>query len=198
MHRARHAVPPLPHQDPQNRDWKHPRIRFAIVSRARLDILGPFESEIRPITDLATRASGRSLPERDGCVILPVYDLQVANIRAKFPGVQILDDEFTIASLGQASIRYVPSIRTIPLNSRIGSVQNSRLFRGSRHRPETLRWHPGIFRASHHFPLYGRLWSAIFERRRSQARDRSRNLDDRARGRQCHLRTGRGGRQPRS
>ena len=109
--------PTSPDQDPQNRDWKHPGICFAIVSRARLDVSGPFESEIRPITDLATRASGRSLPERDGCVILPVYDLQVANIRAKFPGVQILDDEFSIPSLGQASIRYVPSVITAPLSS---------------------------------------------------------------------------------
>ena len=108
MHRARHVIPPLSCQDPQNRDWKHPRIRFAVVFRSMLDIVGPFEREIRPITELVARASGMPLPRRDGCVILPVYDLQITNIRDKFPNVDILDEKFGIPSLGQASIRYVP------------------------------------------------------------------------------------------
>lgn len=120
MHRARHAVPPLPHQDPRSRDWKHPQIRFAFVQRSRLDVLGPFETEIRPITELAIRASGRPLPEKDGCVVVPVYDLQVANIRDKFPEVEILDEEFSIPSLAQASIRYVRRF-TVPLGPRAGS-----------------------------------------------------------------------------
>ncbi len=108
MHRSRHAVSPLPCQDPQNRDWKHPRIRFAAVSRSSLDIVGPFEREIRPITELVERASGMPLPRRDGFVIVPVYDLQIANLRDKFPNVEILDEKFSIPSLSQASIRYVP------------------------------------------------------------------------------------------
>jgi len=107
MHRARLAVPPLPYQDPQNRDWKHPRIRLALVSRSRLDIIGPFEKEIRRITELVARSSGMPVPQRDGYVVVPVYDLQIANIRDKFPDVEILDEEFSIPSLGQASIRYV-------------------------------------------------------------------------------------------
>ena len=109
MHRARHAVP-LSCQGPQNslsRDWKHPRVRFAVVPRTRLDIVGPFERDIRQVTELATRPSGVPLPQRDGCVIVPVYDLQIANLRDKFPNVEILGEEFSIPSLGQASIRYV-------------------------------------------------------------------------------------------
>jgi hypothetical protein len=108
MHRARHAIPPLSCQDPQIRDWKCPRIRFAVVSRPMLDIVGPFEGEIRPITELVARASGMPLPQRDGCVIVPVYDLQIVNIRDKFPDVEILGEKFSIPSLSQASIRYVP------------------------------------------------------------------------------------------
>jgi hypothetical protein len=106
MHRARHAVPPTC-QDLQNRDWNHPQIRFAVVPRSRLNIVGPFEREVRRITKLATRSSGVPFPERDGCVIVPVYDLQIANLRDKFPNVEILGEEFSIPSLGQASIRYV-------------------------------------------------------------------------------------------
>jgi hypothetical protein len=69
--------------------------------------LGPFEKEIRRITELATRSSGMPLPQRDGCIIVPVYDLQIANIRDKFPDVEILNEKFSIPALGQASIRYV-------------------------------------------------------------------------------------------
>jgi hypothetical protein len=73
-----------------------------------LDIVGPFEREIRPITELVARTSGLPLPRRDGCAIVPVYDLQIANLRDKFPNVEILDEKFSISSLAQASIRYVP------------------------------------------------------------------------------------------
>ena len=107
MHRARHAVPPLLPQEPQIRDWNFLRIRFAILSHARLDILGPFEQEARVIVELASRVSGRPPPQRDGCVIVPVYDLQVENIRAKFPDVEILDKDFSIPASAQASIRCV-------------------------------------------------------------------------------------------
>jgi hypothetical protein len=120
MHRARHAVLPLPRQEPQSRDWNRPRIRFAIVPRSRLDILGPFEKEIRKIAELVSRASGRVPPQRGGCVIVPVYDLQVANLRTKFPDVEILDEEFSIPALSQASVRYVLTQLIIPLSSRAG------------------------------------------------------------------------------
>jgi hypothetical protein len=113
MHRARHAVPPLSPHDPQTRDWNFPRIRFAVLSHARLDIQGPFEQEARVIVELASRVSGRPPPQRDGCVIVPVYDLQVENIRAKFPDVEILDKEFSIPVYGQASIRCVSPIMVL-------------------------------------------------------------------------------------
>ncbi|KAI0267697.1 IucC family-domain-containing protein [Gloeopeniophorella convolvens] len=122
MHRARHAVHPLPHHDPQSRDWNKPWIRFAVVPRARLDILGPFESEIRAITEVASRTAGRPFPEQDGFVVVPVYDLQIANLRAKFPDVEILDEAFTVCALGQASIRTVvfPEIQDVALKLSVG------------------------------------------------------------------------------
>ena len=57
--------------------------------------------------ELASRVSGRPPPQRGGCVIVPVYDLQVENLRAKFPDVEILDKDFSIPAFGQASIRCV-------------------------------------------------------------------------------------------
>ncbi|KAI9457132.1 IucC family-domain-containing protein [Russula earlei] len=122
MHRARHAIPPLPRQDPQGSDWKRPQIRFAVVSRSRLDIVGHFEQEIRPVIELARLASGMPLPERDGCIIVPVHDVQIANVRAKFPGVETLDEKFSVPSLAQASTRtiVVPEVPDIALKLSIG------------------------------------------------------------------------------
>ncbi|KAI0303605.1 IucC family-domain-containing protein [Multifurca ochricompacta] len=129
MHRARHAVSPLPQHDPQSRDWNNPRIHFAVVSSSRLDILGPFEREIRAVTGIASRVSGRLLPERDGCIIVPVYDLQVANLRSKFPDVEILDEELSIPALGQTSIRTVvfPEVPDIALKLSVGIRVSSAL-----------------------------------------------------------------------
>ena len=107
MHRARHSAPPLLPHNPHSRDWNFPRIRFAVVPQARLEILGLFEQEARVIVELASRVSGRPPPQRDGCVVVPVYDLQVENLRAKFPDVEILDKDFSIPAFGQASIRCV-------------------------------------------------------------------------------------------
>ncbi|KAH9063923.1 hypothetical protein EDB87DRAFT_1701063 [Lactarius vividus] len=120
MHRARHTVSPLPPHDPQSRDWNFPRIRFAVASRARLDILGPFEEEARVVVELASRVSGRPLPQRDGCLIVPVYDLQ---------DVEILDDDFSIPAFGQASIRTVvfSEIPNIALKLSVGISVSSAL-----------------------------------------------------------------------
>ena len=38
---------------------------------------------------------------------MPVYDLQIANIIQNFPDAEVLDEDFFVDALGQASIRYV-------------------------------------------------------------------------------------------
>ena len=108
MHRARRTLAPLPSLTPETRDWYHPRIRFALVPRERVDVLGPFEQEITVLAQIAAARSGTIWPLEgaDGRVIMPVYDLQVANLQAKFDGIEILDETFSLQSLGQASIRY--------------------------------------------------------------------------------------------
>ena len=108
MHRARRTLAPLPSLTPETRDWYHPRIRFALVPRERVDVLGPFEQEITALAQIAAARSGTKWPLEgaDGRVIMPVYDLQVANLQAKFDGIEILDETFSLQSLGQVSIRY--------------------------------------------------------------------------------------------
>ncbi|KAI0043239.1 hypothetical protein FA95DRAFT_1498871 [Auriscalpium vulgare] len=108
MHRARRTLPPLPAVTPADRDWHHPRIRFALVPRKRLEFQGAFEREVEPLTRLAAQRAGKSLPDGDDeRIVMPLYDLQVTNVREKFPDIEVLGEEFSIQALGQVSIRTV-------------------------------------------------------------------------------------------
>ena len=107
MHRARRTLPPLPAVTPQTRDWYRPKIRFAVVSRSRLDIQGPFEDHVRELAEAAAAKAGKKLPPlKESDTIMPLYDLQVANVRAKFDDVVILDEDISLDAMGQASLRY--------------------------------------------------------------------------------------------
>ncbi|KAI0058643.1 hypothetical protein BV25DRAFT_1829878 [Artomyces pyxidatus] len=130
MHRARRTLPPLPAVSPDTRSWYHPKIRFALVPRGRLDIKGTFEAEIRPLAQMAARRCGRPIPDGiDDQVLMPVYDLQTANIRAKFPDCEILDEDFSLDALGQASIRtvVVPDMPHIVVKLAVGIKVSSAL-----------------------------------------------------------------------
>ncbi|VDC02812.1 unnamed protein product [Peniophora sp. CBMAI 1063] len=111
MHRARRTLPPLQPLTPATRDWYRPKVRFAVVSRSRVDIRGDFEARILDLVKVAAAHTGASLPEiPPDRLIMPVYDLQVANIEDKFPDVQILPESISIQTQAQASLRTI----TIP------------------------------------------------------------------------------------
>ncbi|THH15695.1 hypothetical protein EW146_g4821 [Bondarzewia mesenterica] len=128
MHRARRTLAPLPSVSPDTRNWYRPRIRFAVVPRERVDILGRFEEEIRALAQVAAERSGITMPD-DGRVIMPVYDLQIPNLEAKFDGIQILDEAFSLEALGQASIRtvVVPEAPHLALKLAVGITVSSAL-----------------------------------------------------------------------
>ena len=96
----------MPSISPGVRDWYHPHIRFALVPRNQLDIFGNFEDDLRPIIELAARKCGQEalIQQRDGHVIVPIYDLQAAKIKEAFPGVEVLED-LSLDALGQTNIR---------------------------------------------------------------------------------------------
>jgi hypothetical protein len=108
MHRARRTMPPLAPATLMTRDWHHPRIRFAVIERSRLDILGAFEDHVRRLAEAAAAKCGKQLPDIGSChVVMPVYDLQIANLKEKFTGVMILDEDISLGAQAQASLRYV-------------------------------------------------------------------------------------------
>lgn len=107
MHRARRTFRPLPSVTPAVRDWYHPRIQFALVPRDRLDILGNFEDDLRPIVKLAAERCGQGTliqQKQAAGVLVPIYDLQAAKIKESFSGVEVLQG-LNLDALGQASIR---------------------------------------------------------------------------------------------
>lgn len=109
MHRARM----LSLKTPEEYDWYHPVIRFAHVPRASLDILGPFERELAMLAEHAATRAGKTLPVNEGKVIMPVHELQIPSIVAKFQDVDILDPDINVRALAQSSIRFAPSVSSL-------------------------------------------------------------------------------------
>ena len=110
MHRARRTLPPLRPLTPATRDWYRPMVRFAVVSRSRVDVRGDFETRILGLAKAAAAHAGTVLPEiAPDRLIMPVYDLQVANIQDKFADVEVLPEEYSLPVQAQASLRCVHS-----------------------------------------------------------------------------------------
>lgn len=88
-----------------NYDWYNPHVRFVRVARSKLDILGSFECKTRKLAQVAAEKSGRRLLDDQSSVLMPVHELQIPNIRNKFPDVKILHRDIRIRGLAQSSIR---------------------------------------------------------------------------------------------
>jgi len=88
-------------------DWYHPRIRFVRVPRAKLAVLGQFENIGKDLAKKALERAGRTVPEDDAFIYMPVHELQVENIHSKFNDVEVLDIDVYLPSLAQSSIRCV-------------------------------------------------------------------------------------------
>ncbi|KAA1467571.1 hypothetical protein DENSPDRAFT_769364 [Dentipellis sp. KUC8613] len=130
MHRARCTLPPLPSIDPETRDWYRTRIRFVRLRRQSLDTLGEFEEQVLELARIAAQKCGRPVPEVSAeSTLMPVYDLQIANIREKFPDAEVLDEDLFVGALGQASIRTVviPEIPQLAVKLAVGIKVSSAL-----------------------------------------------------------------------
>ncbi|KAF8071692.1 IucC family-domain-containing protein [Lyophyllum atratum] len=124
MHRAR--MLPL---SVSNYDWYHPRIRFVRVARSNIKILGPFEKEIRRLAKMAAERSGQLLPCDSSSVVMPAHELQIPNIVAKFPDVEVYHPDISVQALAQCSIRTVviPELPGMALKLSVGVKISSAL-----------------------------------------------------------------------
>ncbi|KAF5393180.1 hypothetical protein D9757_001345 [Collybiopsis confluens] len=125
MHRARM----LPF-DKETYDWKHPRIRFVQVPRTSLSILGEFESLAKRFASSVAESVGVELPPNDeSLAIMPVHEIQLDTILAKFSDARAVDPRISTVASAQSSTRtvLVPELPGMSLKLSVGVKISSAL-----------------------------------------------------------------------
>ena len=107
MHKTRMFLPPIPDVIPGSYDLHNAKLRFVAVPRENLKITYDFEKYIAPLVASASARAGEELAVPENFVIVPVHELQVHHIQAKFPDAVIFAPDFFLPILGQQSIRSV-------------------------------------------------------------------------------------------
>ncbi|KAI0043238.1 hypothetical protein FA95DRAFT_426185 [Auriscalpium vulgare] len=107
MHKTRHFLHPIPPIEPGDYDLYSPRIRLAALPRESLKITGDFEQLLLPVLECASKNAGAPLEIPEGHVVVPVHELQVRHIRAKFSEAVIYPEAFHVPARAQQSIRSV-------------------------------------------------------------------------------------------
>lgn len=107
MHKTRHFLPPLPDYSPGSYDLLHPQLRFISLPRHDLNITNNFEELVQPLLNAVSSRSGKEVVINEGCVVIPVHELQVAHIRHNFPEAHIYSEEFNLPLLAQQSLRHL-------------------------------------------------------------------------------------------
>lgn len=107
MHKTRMFLPPIRDIVPGSYDLHHTKLRFVAVPRENLKITNDFEKYTAPLIKSASEAANEELTVPENFVVVPVHDLQVAHIQAKFPEALVYPPAFNLPILGQQSIRYV-------------------------------------------------------------------------------------------
>ncbi|KAF8207122.1 IucC family-domain-containing protein [Mycena galopus ATCC 62051] len=107
MHKTRMFLPPIRDFAPGEYDLQHTKLRFVAVPRENLKITNDFERYTAPLVEFASTSAGEEMAVPENFVVVPVHDLQVAHIQAKFPEAMVYPPVFNLPILGQQSIRSV-------------------------------------------------------------------------------------------
>lgn len=86
-------------------DWYHPRIQFVKIRKDDVIVAGDFESVMEGLINKAILRANAQPPLVDGYLFMPIHELQIENVKAKFPNVEILDPEICLLASAQSSIR---------------------------------------------------------------------------------------------
>jgi len=111
MHKARRALPPIPTIDPGQYDWQHPKIRIIDVPRKDVKIQGDWDNLVAPVCSVAEKKAGKPIESSPNHTLIPVHDLQVANIQTRFPEARVLPEEYHVEALAQQSLRSATLLR---------------------------------------------------------------------------------------
>ncbi|MCO5589109.1 hypothetical protein L7F22_043075 [Adiantum nelumboides] len=119
MHSSRFAVPPTLPVSPE-KDLRFPTIHFCAVRRSLVTIRGPFDKLLSPL--LQDCQDAIDWPNE---AVVPVHELQLPNIHAKFPQARQLS--LTYSARAQASLRsvIVDPLRNLNLKLALGMKVSS-------------------------------------------------------------------------
>ncbi|KZT57956.1 hypothetical protein CALCODRAFT_550316 [Calocera cornea HHB12733] len=114
MNKARKALPPMPVITPGSYDFLTPTIRIMRVPRRNLKLRGEFENIFEPLVQAAEKNAGETLTRTANFVFMPVHELQIPNIKDKFPENEVLPEAFAVKADALTSTRsvLVPSVLT--------------------------------------------------------------------------------------
>ena len=154
MHRARRTLPPLPPMSPSTRDWYTPRVRFALVDRARVDFMGEFERHINALVQIVEDQTGEKVDIPEGKTVMPVYDLQVEMMKGTLEGIEVFPKEVSLQAKAQASLRFVYSLPSFSSCSHVVlDIQDLNCSQLSLY-PQTSHQSQNLLRVAHDLPLH--------------------------------------------
>ncbi|EJU04764.1 hypothetical protein DACRYDRAFT_75668 [Dacryopinax primogenitus] len=107
MNKARKSLPPMPVITPGSYDFLNPTIRIMRVPRRNLKLRGEFENIFEPMVQAAEKNAGQTLTRTSNFVLMPVHELQLPNIKEKFPENEVLGEEFSVKAESLTSTRSV-------------------------------------------------------------------------------------------
>lgn len=105
MHKTRIFLPPIPQFSPGQYDLYHPKLRFIQLPRTSLHITYDYEKLVLPLLRATSEQAGEELKVKEGYVVVPVHELQIAHIKDKFDEAELFEENFYLDLLAQQSIR---------------------------------------------------------------------------------------------
>ncbi|KAI8993577.1 IucC family-domain-containing protein [Pilobolus umbonatus] len=110
MHKARKSYPPMPPLHPGSYDMDHPQIRLVAIPKDCIDVRGTYEELTEKLINHILSLDGDCSELRQkfiDYVFVPIHELQLPNIEAKFHDAIILPSIYSIPVEALASLRSV-------------------------------------------------------------------------------------------
>ncbi|KAF7722628.1 hypothetical protein EC973_002900 [Apophysomyces ossiformis] len=119
MHKARKSYPPMPPLYPGQYNLDQPKLRAVAIPTTSINLRGDFEELSRPLIDAMLNASDKEGSQTmrskyPNHVFVPVHELQVPNVEAKFPDAVVLPAEYNVTVEALTSIRSVAAPTILP------------------------------------------------------------------------------------
>ncbi|KAF7727683.1 hypothetical protein EC973_007238 [Apophysomyces ossiformis] len=115
MHKARKSYPPMPPLNPGQVNLEQPKIRPVAIPKSSMNLRGDFEELSRPLIDAMLKNESKTLRAKyPDHVFMPIHELQIPNVEAKFPDAVVLPPQYNVTVEALTSIRSVAAPTILP------------------------------------------------------------------------------------